>query len=157
MLLLDGITGFSDKSDILPLVDRNEFNKLCYSLAIYMNGKVKSFTGSQTNTNFYVNTLNISGETTHILLNDCYPFIAFATSVDYCGISFVNKPDFSKILREFSTDLKFLTTSELHETIQVDGKTFKLKNENSLNPVELSQILYWKPKTIGEVIFNYWD
>ena len=29
--------------------------------------------------------------------------------------------------------------------------------ENHLNNAEIKQVLYWKPTTVGEVIFNFWD
>jgi hypothetical protein len=32
-----------------------------------------------------------------------------------------------------------------------------LHNDNELNSAELKQIAYWKPETIGELIFNFWD
>lgn len=32
-----------------------------------------------------------------------------------------------------------------------------IKNDNQLNHAELAQIAYWKPITIGEVLYNYWD
>jgi hypothetical protein len=32
-----------------------------------------------------------------------------------------------------------------------------LKHLSTLSKAELKQISYWKPLTVGEVIFNHWD
>lgn len=32
-----------------------------------------------------------------------------------------------------------------------------LIKKTELNSAELEQIAYWKPETVGQIIFNYWD
>jgi len=37
------------------------------------------------------------------------------------------------------------------------GKEIIVKNENTLHKDEMEQLVYWQPKTVGDVVFNYWD
>ena len=39
---------------------------------------------------------------------------------------------------------------------EIKGRIF-LANKNELNEAELSNIKYWKPLTVGDIVFNYWD
>lgn len=32
-----------------------------------------------------------------------------------------------------------------------------LDNEHNLHDAELKELAFWKPKTVGEVVFNDWD
>lgn len=54
---------------------------------------------------------------------------------------------------------KILYAGSLNERLLYTGKkgSFLIKNDNQLNNAELAQIAYWKPITIGEVLYNYWD
>lgn len=52
---------------------------------------------------------------------------------------------------------KVLSKEELNEPLGIRNSKGKvsLENKNNLNSSELEQILYWKPNTIGEVMFNF--
>lgn len=93
---------------------------------------------------------------TFILLNSSYPFVAFASSVQYFDIAFADD-SLSSVIDALSSGFKVLTVSTLSERLVIDKKTHALLSENNLNKAELDQILYWKPKTVGDVIFNFWD
>ncbi|MEH7180105.1 hypothetical protein [Neobacillus vireti] len=93
----------------------------------------------------------------YILLNAAYPFFAFASKVEYMTIEFMDHQELANEIIALNKDYRVLTTSELHEPIQPDGRKYLLRNENTLNKDEIQNILYWKPQTVGEVIYNYWD
>ena len=92
----------------------------------------------------------------HILLNVHYPFMTFANEVEYGKIAFINEPELDKL---FGSIYNVLGTKELNEPaiLKLGSKQTILQNENDFNKDELKQVAYWKPKTIGEIIFNYWD
>ncbi|MBQ4870072.1 hypothetical protein IHQ11_26860 [Priestia megaterium] len=92
----------------------------------------------------------------YVLLNAYYPFLAFASTVEFQHINFINDPMLSK---DFIPFYKVLSKEELHEPLDIRNSRGKvsLENENDLNSSELEQIDYWKPNTVGEVMFNFWD
>lgn len=159
MLLLDGVTGSYkvEGDDRKPAVDAYEFKKLCYTIANHVGGKVVSVSDHPQGTNFYQAEFQLNGEQIYILLNGSYPFFAFASKVEYMNIEFINHQALSNEIQAFSKDYRVLKTSELDEQIQPHGRNHTLRNENTLNQNDLRDIFYWKPKTVGEVIYNYWD
>ena len=76
--------------------------------------------------------------------NAYYPWIAFAKSYNFTKIKFIENP-FSIT----DSGICVLTLSEL----QQDWHNIV----GELNKAELKQIEYWKPNTVGDIIFNFWD
>ncbi|OPH51910.1 hypothetical protein BC351_34425 [Paenibacillus ferrarius] len=154
MLLLNGITGIH--VDALPEVDSLQFKRLCYSLANYSNGKILSFEEPHASQNFYKIELGLHNESIFILLNCLYPFLAFASSVQYFKIEFIDH-SLSNIVSGFNEGFRVLSAIETNQQFELDERTHNLLTENNLNEAEINEILYWKPKTVGDVIFNFWD
>jgi hypothetical protein len=154
VLLLDGITGFL-KNDVLESF-YSQFKDLCYSLANTTHGKIVSFEIPHQSQNFFKAELEWNDGNTFILLNSSYPVVAFASSVGHFNIHFVDHPH-ANILKKFSTVFTIATVNELVEPLKIDEKTQTVLNKNTLNKSEIKQILYWNPKTIGDVVFNFWD
>lgn len=147
MKLLNGITGFYEKQNVPPNTDGKQFKKYCYSVINQNEGTILKFQEPQVATNFFAMEVNVSNKHFYILLNAHYPFLAFASAVNFGVINFIEVPQLKK---EFSPFYIVLTTMELNEPLI-------LKSENELNSAELKQIAYWKPNRIGEVLFNHWD
>ncbi|MFF2483793.1 hypothetical protein [Paenibacillus sp. NPDC058071] len=154
MLLLDGVSGFLIND--LPEVDSLQFKKLCYSLASFSNGRLLSFENPHISQNFYRAELGLNEGTLFILLNCSYPLIGFASSVEYVNIKFIDH-SLSSVVEAFGNGFRVASVSELNEILVLDERTFTVVNKNSLNKSELNQIFCWKPKTVGDVIFNFWD
>jgi hypothetical protein len=143
------ITGFYHVDETPPptLVNGKQFIQLCYDIASRNGGKVIDFRPPEFPRNFYNAKVEMFDEQFHILLNEHYPFLAYASVVEVGNFSFIDKP----ILNEyFSPFYRIWKTDELNKRIRPN-----LLKE--LAPLELEQIAYWKPKTIGQIIFNYWD
>ncbi|MFF2879036.1 hypothetical protein ACFVR2_22335 [Gottfriedia sp. NPDC057991] len=147
MILLNGITGFYEKQNVPPNTDGMQFKKLCFSIINQNKGTILNFRESQVATNFFAMEVKVSNKYFYILLNAHYPFLAFASAVNFGEINFLDVP---QLKEEFSPFYIVLSTSELNEPLI-------LKSENKLNSAELKQIAYWKPNRIGEVLFNHWD
>lgn len=131
--------------DIQP-PDSHHFKELCFMLMMQCGGKVLGFKEPQIATNFFDVEVSLFQKQLHILLNENYPFLAFASHVEYFYIHFCEEPELNKL---FSPYYRVLGTKELSAPLDL--------KENELDPSELQQIAYWKPVTLGEVIFNFWD
>ncbi|WP_336771352.1 hypothetical protein [Paenibacillus sp. MMO-58] len=149
-----GVSGFL--ADELPKVNSINFKRLCHAVADYSKGKLLSFEEPYLSRNFFKAELDMVDRRAFILLNSSYPFVAFASSVQYFDIAFVDD-SLSSVIDASSSGFKVLTVNTLKQRLVIDKKTHALLNENNLNKAELDQILYWKPKTVGDVIFNFWD
>ncbi|WP_350301318.1 hypothetical protein [Peribacillus frigoritolerans] len=152
-----GVTGFYNvKHNKPPTIDRKQFKQQCFSIIKRNNGKVLAFIEPQFPTNFLNVEVKVFNKHLHILLNEHYPFLAFASFVDFENIKFIDEPE---LLKQFSPFYRVLSMEELNKPLYIKESTGKiiLENDNELNSAELEQIAYWKPKSSGEVIFNFWD
>ena len=157
MNLPNGITGFfNSKNGQSPKVDGKQFKQVCFTISTRSRGKVLEFKEPQYPTNFYNVEVKIINKHLYILLNEHYPYLAFASVVEFGNIKFIDEPD---LIKQFSSFYKVLGTKELNEplSLRFGSKKSILQNANELNSAELEQIAYWKPEKVGEVIFNYWD
>ncbi|SFB14062.1 MULTISPECIES: hypothetical protein [unclassified Bacillus (in: firmicutes)] len=157
MILLNGVTGFFDEKNKPPnLQDSKLFKQVCYHVVNKLDGKLVGFKLPHTTANFHHATIRISEKVTHLLLNPYYNFLALASSVSFEQIVFI---DDSLLNKEFMDYFRVLSSAELNMSLSVMQRAgkFVLDHLNELNTFELQQIAYWKPETVGEVIFNQWD
>jgi hypothetical protein len=157
MKLPNGITGFYNSKNNQPLkVDGKQFKQVCFTITTQSGGKVLEFKEPQYPINFYDVEVKVFDNHFHILLNEHYPYLAFASVVEFGKINFIDVPE---LLKQFSSFYKVLDVKELNEplVLKLGSKKGILQNDNDLNSAELEQVAYWKPERIGEVIFNYWD
>lgn len=150
MKLLNGISGFYDsEADTPPQVDGKQFKQLCFDFIYRNGGKVIDFSTPQYPVNFYNAEIKIFDSRLYILLNEHYPYLAFASAVKPRNIEFIDEP---VLFEHFCYTYKVISTVELNEPIS------KISIENNeLNSAELKQIAFWKPETVGQILFNYWD
>lgn len=157
MKLQNGVTGFFNPAiDTLSYIDGKQFKQICFTVASKNKGKIVSFETPGLATNFYKACIELSEKKVFVLLNAHYPYLTFATNVEYGNIQFINE---EKLAEEFSSYYTVLSKEELIEPIRIrlGSKKNIVLNENTLNEAELEQIVYWQPNTIGHVLFNYWD
>ena len=136
MILLNGVSGFNGPD---PVTDGENFKKICYSLILGLNGNVLSFSEPHVARHYYEVKVKVLEENLSILLNQVYPFIAFASSVDPGSIEFVN---YELLLHEFSPYYRVLRANELNEPLVITENQGKLmvENHNELNDAELYNI-----------------
>lgn len=159
MKLLNGISGFYDVEAIAipPSVNGTEFKKICHSIAATVtDGKLIDYKEPLTITNFYQASITIQDTVIHVLLNAHYPIVAFASFIEPFNIIFIDSTQLSNQFRMYYT---VVCSGELNEPLRyIELKdTFVLGNDNDLNNTELEQVRYWKPRTVGELAFNFWD
>lgn len=150
--LPQGITGFvSDISQKKNAVSFTEFKEDMANLGQKFNVKIIACNPILTCENYFSCQIEYKNQTISILCNTVYPVIGFCTT---------DNPN--KMPR------KFLSIEEMeHHLIRlrnyaiappeflhspVEGNVIE-----DLSMQELSQINYWRPKEISEIIFNYWD
>lgn len=145
-----GITGFYRSEDSKPPnVNGKQFKQLCFDLVSLNGGKVRSVTSPQYPANFYCAQVEFSGTLIYILLNEHYPYLAFASSVEFGDIKFIDVPALHAL---FDPYYQVIDVAELNASV---NHILLMKME--LNSAEVEQINYWKPETIGQIIFNHWD
>jgi hypothetical protein len=139
-----GITGFrSIKDKELPLMDSIQFKQLCHTFVRELGGEIKEFSFSHGN---YLSVeYMLRGESYFVFLNCHHPFVAFALRRE--EFSFLDNPVLTAKYQPYYTVL----TKEYLDT------PLSLEYLSSLSKAELEQVSYWKPETVGEVIFNHWD
>ncbi|MFE8065370.1 hypothetical protein ACQKGA_29300 [Priestia megaterium] len=157
MNLPKGVTGFYSSIDNKPNeIDENHFKNICFNLVRKNQGRILEIDEPNLATNFSKIKVDIFNREIYVLLNAYYPFLALASTVEFQHLNFI---DDSVLSKDFIPFYKVLSKEELNEPLDISKSKGKvsLENKNTLNSSELEQILYWQPKTVGEVIFNFWD
>lgn len=157
MNLPNGVTGFHSSIDNKPNeIDENHFKSICFDLIRRNQGKILKIDEANLTSNFSKVKVNVFNREIYVLLNAYYPFLALASTVEFQHINFIDDPVLSKGFMPF---YKVLSKEKLNEPLDIRNSKGKvsLENKNNLNSSELEQIFYWKPNTVGEVMFNFWD
>ncbi|MGW3606387.1 hypothetical protein [Micromonospora sp. NPDC005161] len=149
MKLPPGATGFNPS--LGRQADLGEFTPVCHHAARAIDATVTGVTPAGVTPNFH--TVDIADAQHHIavLRHTTLPFIAFARPHANGDVTttFVDHPDLAAAITNL-TDVQVLTVDQLQAPLaQLDL--------SALGPDEHHQILYWKPTTLGELLFNFWD
>ncbi|MFD6681777.1 hypothetical protein [Micromonospora parva] len=149
MKLPPGATGFNPPPG--TQADLRAFTAACHHAARAIDATVTDVTPAGVTPNFH--TVDIANGQHHIavLRHTTLPFIAFARPhVDGdVTVTFVDHPDLAAAITILA-DAQALTVEQLRTPLsQVDL--------SALDPHEHDQIGYWKPTTVGEMLFNFWD
>jgi hypothetical protein len=150
MKLPPGATGFNPRPG--DQADLRAFSAVCHDAARAVDATViASVTPAGVTPSFH--TLDIAHARPHItvLRHIALPFIAFAlpgASGD-ATVAFVDRPDLAAAITNL-TDAEVLPVDQLRTPLsKVDL--------SALDSHEHDQINYWKPTTVGELLFNFWD
>ena len=149
MKLPPGATGFNPPPGVQA--DLSAFTALCHQAARAIDATVTAVTPAGVTPDFH--TVEITNVQHHIavLRHTTLPFIAFARpqANGDVTVTFIDHRDLAAAITKL-TDAQGLTVDQLRTPLsQVDL--------SALDPGEHDQINYWKPATVGELLFNYWD
>lgn len=153
MELPRGITGFRDSGDPpLPMSDIRRFRGVCHTAARALGGRIGPEDGTRSATANYLRiVVEFADGSVAVLLNHHHPIVAisawpFAAGTDRVSI-------------ETTSLAGLLQTSGGYLVLSPEVATMPLTAElcRRLAPAEMSQIKYWRPRSIGAVIFNDWD
>ncbi|WP_422122546.1 hypothetical protein DHX103_12155 [Planococcus sp. X10-3] len=147
-----GISGFYNSDEPKPPeMDVVKYKELCYKIAKDLEAESPEFVESLYPANFYKAVFQLPEKKICLVMNKHYPFLAFAKTAEAERIEFIDYPPGNEAMPEGFT---VLPTAELEAPVP---KTMDDLPDLRLNKGELDQIKYWKPETIGQIIFNYWD
>ena len=153
MQLPRGITGFYHRNEILPTSlsddDIKDLKTHCFSIARNLHGKAGNIFKPIFTSNYHQVDMNINSLNFSILINDYYNYVGVVETSGSSELKFVPN-DF--IERYFLDHKKYIFLSSYELSKTPDSSLLF-----NLSKAELSQIKYWKPKSIGHIIFNHWD
>lgn len=128
------------------MVDGQQFKKICFEVLRVAKGEVLKWEEPLYPYNYYKVHMRLKGELYYILLNEFYPYLAFASKWEDIVIEYMDLPTLTNGFNEY---YKVLSKKQLNLQF--------CKQEHDLAEEELKQVKYWQPRTIGEVMFNCWD
>jgi hypothetical protein len=146
-------TGFWHVTDAVrpTLIDIKQFRAACHQAARDAGWQVESVDKSVQAQNFHraVLTSTQPDRSITVLCNHYVPLLAVAEpEPQYMRPVFVETPD---LANAFSlTPFRMLSPAELDEPL-TDAHIAGLPR------VERNEIRSWKPETVGQTIFNFWD
>lgn len=143
-MLPSGITGFGDW-EYPPTFQggAGAFRRLSYALARQLSGEVLSLDLDLAGKNFYAAKIQTRQGEIYLLENAPFSWVAFARSLEFGEIAFTEPPC------SLPEDCHVLSLQMLQKDWQEEA--------GALGKAELAQIAYWKPRTVGQIVFNFWD
>ena len=151
MKLPAGATGFGPLEQASHY-DARSFLKACHDAARRTGGKVTATHQAGVTPNFHTVVITCGHEHVAVLRHALLPLIALAQApADAVPLApaFIDHTHLAHILSQ-TTGCQVLSTTDLHQPIAS-------ADLSELTPAEHTQIRYWKPTTVGELLFNYWD
>ncbi|KAB1100218.1 hypothetical protein F6X54_32120 [Micromonospora aurantiaca] len=149
MKLPPGATGFNPPPG--GQADPRVFAGICHHTARAIDATVASVTPAGVTPSFHTVTIASVQQHIAVLRHTTLPLIAFARphANGDVTVTFVDHPDLAAAITHL-TDAQVLTVNQLQTPLaQIDLSL--------LDPGEHHQIDYWKPITLGELLFNSWD
>ncbi len=143
MILKRGITGFFDvQNEPLKELDLKAFKQVCYSARI--DSLSLKQVCSPKYTNYYYAHFGNGKKDLYVLLNKIYPIVAFTDSFTF-EKRFIDIPESSALFWDY----------EIPGAVSLNSAF--AYNDHELSEAELQQIRYWKPVSVGNIVFNDWD
>ncbi|MFB6398516.1 hypothetical protein [Polymorphospora lycopeni] len=150
MKLPPGATGFNPPPG--QRADLRIFTAVCHHAARTIDAAVTGITAAGVAPNHHTITITHGQHHIAVMRHLTLPFIAFAhprASGDATTTTFVDHPGLAAAITDL-TGAQVLTGEQLRTPLsQVDL--------DGLDAGEHDQFSYWKPTTVGEVLFNFWD
>lgn len=154
MILRRGITGFRHVDDEpLPETDRQAFHRHCHEVARRVKGRVVAGVSplKEVEHNFAYRVIATPSGQVAVLLNAHYPIIAFAAPL-LAGDMVHRFMDCSALAEAFRSVEVYEVMGSADLEAPADPHALR-----ELLPVELEQVEYWRPRRVGDLIFNFWD
>lgn len=145
ILLKRGITGFYEKCDsCLNETDFREFRRICYLLQTATDFKIKSTVNTEYASYFSAEFTDGKSKI-YFLLNKYFNVGGFTDNLIFGD----------KIFTDINLDGNYLTECEIVPAVVLNSAFSETKHD--LSKCELEQVKYWKPFSVGNIIFNEWD
>jgi hypothetical protein len=151
MIVQTGITSFYGRNK-LPEFPFAEFKRMAYACAIPCGYSITRLLERGVTPNFHTAKLESPGKSVDLLGHSTFPIFAFAEPREEysCELTFLDVPTIASLLTQLFPSVIIATLEELSRPL---AKT----DLDQLDRAEIEQVKYWKPHTIGELAFNWWD
>ncbi|WP_134665648.1 MULTISPECIES: hypothetical protein [unclassified Amycolatopsis] len=136
------------------MVEVREVRRLCYDFARSTGGTLTDFRVPTVTPNFWQAVIEYFDRTISVVAANDAPVVAlarprsfdFTPAREWGPLEFVDEPDLIAVLAQIE-QFQVLTPADL-------DRSFVAKDWPHLTR---SDVAYWKPSTVGEALFNYWD
>lgn len=147
MKLPRGATGFDAPAHE---VDLRAFHTACHHAVRVTGGTVTQITGPGPNRNFHTVEIGMDQQRFAVLRHATVPLAAIAGPLDDdMTFTFGHHPGLAAAITDV-IDVHLLTAGELNTLLS-------RADVDDLGRGEPAQIAYWRPGTVGELLFNFWD
>lgn len=154
MKLRPGITSLfsSRERDPLPEYRIADFKRLVHTVAASGDWTVTSIAEADITPNFHAARLQSPTVSLLILGHSNFPIICFAAQIDDTKqrLEFVDEPTLAAEIARLFPYVEIGDATELNRPITDDDLA-------QLTQTDRKQVNYWKPRTIGQLAFNWWD
>ncbi len=132
-------------------VSAKAFKSACYAVARATDGAVGEFRAPDVTPSFFLAEMSNGAERTAVLCHRIEPYLAFATPIDVADmeVEFVNRPALSAAFCELSAFTPLAVETLLRPLIDEDIA--------GLSHACVRTLRYWRVKTLGEAMFNWFD
>jgi hypothetical protein len=129
-----------------------EFNRLVYAVAASQNWTVESVAEAGMPPNFHAAKLSSSGSHIYLVGHSNFPIVAFVERLEQTNhrLQFVDNVAIAGEISRLWPDVEIGTATVLNRPITDSDLA-------QLSPTDRNQVHYWKPQTIGQLAFNWWD
>lgn len=124
-------------------MDRSNFQQTIYRLSQYLGADVMEIHLPEVTPNFMSASLKIKQQTVYVLCSDNQDW-AFSQQLQPFKLQFIDHPLLANMLHNLA-NIQVYCTSQLNAPFVAQSWMSK------------HDINYWKPQTLGEALFNWWD
>jgi hypothetical protein len=152
-MLRKGITGFSEVGEVRPEpgFSFGDFKAAVYSAARAVGGRVAETRPAGITPNFHQALVELTKERLSVLCNSVFPVIAFCEPIPEgeCKTTFRDCPELAAALAKLGS-WEIASAADLAAPLSP-------KELSQLAPYEQKEVKYWRCRSIGRVIFNWFD
>lgn len=150
LILPRGITGFFEGRGEAPAgADPKSFARACHAAAQQWSGRVEGFETAEVARNYHRSVLRRRGAAIAVLCNAHFPWIALAEAGDVLPLRFVEDGDLAARIED-AMPCRVMSPSSLEAPPDPESLA-------DLSPAEFEQVRYWRPRRLGDIVFNFWD
>jgi hypothetical protein len=152
MKLASGATGFNPSTGgNQPRVGLSDFLSACHQVARQTDSAVVGTAPAGVTPSFHTVVFSYDGARVAVLCHVRLPVVALAEplSPGKTALSFVDRENLAEAFTDVAA-FSVMTVQELHTPAAV-------VDLSELSRAERDQINYWKPATLGDLLFNFWD
>lgn len=133
---------------------RQEIAAAIYSVARACGWEVLGFHWDKYPMSFHWVELKQGERGFALVIHESSPFVALSSAIpDYFNLAFIDDAAFTSAVQQTSAPFLPLLAADLSRPLTDEDRAFV----RTLSDQHGRDLKYWKPETVGDVIFNWWD